>query len=96
MSPRRSKLEIPLKILASVKQGVDKPTRIMYAANMSWKPVQRILAHLVKQGLLLEVLNTESMQSKRRYLITEKGEQVLDYFEKANDIMPLEDVYAGI
>jgi predicted transcriptional regulator len=95
MSPRRSKLEIRLKILASVKQGVDKPTRIMYAANMSWKPVQRILAHLVKQGLLLEVLNTESMQSKRRYLITEKGEQVLDYFEKANDIMPLEDVYAG-
>ncbi len=74
---------------------MDKPTRIMYAANMSWKPVQRILSHLVEQGLLLEVLNTESRQSKRRYHITEKGETVLDYFEKAKDILPLEDVYAG-
>ncbi len=95
MSPRRSKLEIRLKILAVVKQGVDKPTRIMYAANMSWKPVQGILSHLVEQGLLLEVLNTESRQSKRRYQITEKGETVLDYFEKAKDILPLEDIYAG-
>ncbi len=95
MSPRRSKLEIRLKILATVKQGVDKPTRIMYAANMSWKPVQRILSYLVEQGLLAEVVNTESRQSKRRYQITEKGEKVLDYFEKAKDIMPLEAIYAG-
>ena len=95
MSPRRSKLEIRLKILAAVKQGVDKPTRIMYAANMSWKPVQLMLTHLVEQGLLLEVVNTGSKQSKRRYHITEKGEKILDYFEKAKDIMPLEDVYAG-
>ena len=95
MSPRRSKLEIRLKILAAVKQGVDKPTRIMYAANMSWKPVQLMLTHLVEQGLLLEVVNTGSKQSRRRYQITEKGEKILDYFEKAKDILPLEDVYAG-
>ena len=29
-----------------------------------------------------------------RDLITEKGETVLDYFEKARDLLPLEDVYA--
>ncbi len=74
--------------------GVDKPTRIMYAANMSWKPTQRILSHLVEQGLILEVLNTKGRQSRRLYQITEKGEKVLDYFERANDIMPLEDIYA--
>ncbi len=95
MFPRRSKLEIRLKILAAVKQGVDKPTRIMYTANMSWKPVQRILSGLVGHGLLLEVINTGSKQSKRRYQITEKGEKVLDYFEKANDIVPLENIYSG-
>jgi predicted transcriptional regulator len=94
MSPRRSKLEIRLKILAAVKQGVEKPTRIMYAANMSWKPVQLMLSHLVEQGLLLEVIDTGNKQSKRRYQITEKGEKILDYFEKAKDILPLEDVYA--
>jgi len=95
MSPRRSKLEIRLKILAAVRDGVDKPTRIMYAANMSWKPVQRILSHLVEQGLLAVVINTESRQSKKRYHITERGLMVLEYFEKAKEIMPIEDVYAG-
>ena len=94
MSKRRSRLEIILTILSAIMDGVDKPTRIMYAANMSWKPVQRMLSHLVEQGLLLEVLNTGSKQSKRRYQITEKGESILDYFEKAKDIMPLEDIYA--
>jgi len=94
MSPRRSKLEIRLKILAAVKQGVNKPTRIMYAANMSWMPVQKTLSYLVEQGLLAEVVNSESRRSKRHYKITEKGEKILNYFEKAKDIMPLEDIYA--
>jgi predicted transcriptional regulator len=95
MSPRRSQLEIRLNILSAVKDGVDKPTRIMYAANMSWKPVQRILSHLVEQGLLEVRMNTESRQSKKRYVLTDKGANVLDYFEKAKEILPLEEVYAG-
>ncbi len=95
MSPRRSQLEIRLNILSAVKDGVDKPTRIMYAANMSWKPVQKILSHLVEQGLLEVRINTESRQSKRRYVLTDKGANVLDYFEKAKEILPLEGVYAG-
>jgi predicted transcriptional regulator len=95
MSPRRSQLEIRLNILSAVRDGVDKPTRIMYAANMSWKPVQRILSHLVEQGLLEVRMNTESRQSKRRYVLTDKGANVLDYFEKAKEILPLEDLYAG-
>jgi predicted transcriptional regulator len=93
MSPRRSQLEIRLNILSAVKDGVDKPTRIMYAANMSWKPVQKILSHLVEQGLLEVRMNTESRQSKRRYALTDKGANVLDYFEKAKEILPLEGVY---
>jgi predicted transcriptional regulator len=95
MSPRRSQLEIRLNILSAVKDGVDKPTRIMYAANMSWKPVQRILSHLVEQGLLEVRMNTESRQSKRRYALTDKGANVLDYFEKAKEILPLEGLYSG-
>ena len=66
----------------------------MYAANMSWKPVQSILSHLVEQGLLEKISNTESRQSRIRYQITEKGKKVIDYFENARDIMPLEDIYA--
>jgi len=95
MSPRRSQLEIRLNILSAVKDGVDKPTRIMYAANMSWKPVQRILSHLVEQGLLEVRINTESRQSKKRYALTDKGANVIDYFEKAKEILPLEGLYSG-
>ena len=82
-------------ILSAVRDGVDKPTRIMYAANMSWAPVQRMLSSLMEQGLILEVLNTESRQSKRRYQITEKGEKIIDYFDIANELMPLKELYAG-
>ncbi len=45
MSNRRSKLEITLDVLKAVRDGVDKPTRIMYVANMSWNPTQDMLAH---------------------------------------------------
>ncbi len=94
MSKRRSRLEITLTILSTILDGVDKPTRIMYAANMSWKPVQSILSHLVEQGLLEKISNTESRQSRIRYQITEKGKKVLNYFKNAEEIMPLEDIYA--
>ena len=95
MAKRRSRLEIILIILSAVRDGVDKPTRIMYAANMSWAPVKRMLTVLVAQGLILEVINTESRQSKRRYQITEKGERILDYFDGVNELLPIAELYAG-
>jgi len=95
MSKRRSRLEIILTILSAIRDGVDKPTRIMYATNMSWKPTKKMLSHLVEQELLKVNLNTESRQSKRLYVITEKGTNVLEYFDKANELLPLEKLYAG-
>jgi len=93
MSSRRSQLEIRLNILSAVKDGVDKPTRIMYAANMSWRPVQKTLSNLVEQGLLERQVNIESSKSKTRYVITEKGIHVLDYFKKAKEILPIKEFY---
>ena len=49
---RRSKLDLVLGVLRAVKSGTDKPTRIMYTVNLSWKPTQTILNSLVGQGLL--------------------------------------------
>ena len=60
MPGRRSRLDLVLKVLGVVTDGVDKPTRIMYAANLSWKPTQRILNSLVQQGLLREIEDTGS------------------------------------
>ena len=90
MQKRRSKLDIVLNVLSAVKGGVDKPTRIMYATNLSWKPTQRILANLVEQGLLREYGDTGSKRSKRRYEITEKGADVLRYFDNAKGLIDID------
>ena len=90
MSPRRSKLELQLIILSAIEDGVDKPTRIMYAANMSWKPVQKILSRLVEQGLIVVMTNSKREQSKRRYMITEKGSKILTFFNDAKDLLQFE------
>ena len=52
MTGRRSKLEIYLDVLWIIKNGTKKPTRIMYGANLSWKPLMKNLEFMIKQGLL--------------------------------------------
>ena len=89
MSSRRSKLDIQLDVLKAVREGVDKPTRIMYAANMSWNPVRKILDSLVDGGLLSVISNTVGNRAKRRYEITEKGVSVLNYFEGAKELVDI-------
>jgi predicted transcriptional regulator len=81
VSERRSKFEIMLKVLEAVREGVDKPTRIMYAVNMSWNPTQEVLAKLVKDGLIRVTEELGGRRSKKRYEITEKGANVIRYFQ---------------
>ncbi len=96
MPVRRSKLEIKLKVLSVVKGGVDKPTRIMYAANLSWRPTQRVLGDLVRQELLREVAAPDNHRSRRRYRITEKGLNVLVYFKGAEALLGFEGITSNI
>ena len=81
-----------LGILSVVRGGKDKPTNITYATNTSWNRSQSMLSSLVEQGLL--EVRIASGVSKRRYVITERGVKVLDYFEKAQEILP-KDVYSA-
>ena len=89
MQQRRSKLDIVLIVLEAVRRGMDKPTRIMYQANLSWKPTQRILDNLVEQNLLEVKIERGAKRKKKRYEISKKGIAVLDYFEKAQDLVDL-------
>ena len=90
MSTRRSRLEIMLTILKAVKEGVEKPTNIMYTANLSYVPTQRILQSLERQGLLNKRYETVIGRSMKRYEITEKGHNALTYFEKAGELVDIE------
>lgn len=94
MTRRRSKLEIYLDVLWIIKDGTRKPTRIMYGANLSWKPLQRILNSMVSQGLIKEIDMSDSRDKRTNmcYEITQKGENVVKYFNRARDLIELEEV----
>lgn len=87
MSARRSKLEIVLSVLTAIRDGEDKPTRIMYAANMSWNPTQEVLSRLADEGFIQTREESAGSKTKRRYEITEKGLKVVDYFEVAKALI---------
>ncbi len=92
MKRRRSKLEVYLDVLWTIKNGTQKPTRIMYESNLSWKPLQRTLNSLASQGLVAEY-EPEDNRDRRTttcYELTQKGENVLKYFKRAEDLLELE------
>lgn len=94
MTRRRSKLEIYLEVLWIIKEGTRKPTRIMYGANLSWKPLHKILRSMVSQGLI-RVVDARDSRDKRTnmyYEITQKGENVVRYFNRAKSLLELEEV----
>ncbi len=89
VTTRRSKLDIMLTVLKAISEGEQKPTKIMYASNMSWNLTQRIFADLVRQGFLTVRENPESKRSTKRYEITEKGMNVLKYFDGAKALLQI-------
>lgn len=91
MNDRRSKLEIYVDILEQISNGVMIPTRIMYGANLSWKPLQHILKELEAQELIKECAADEwDNRTKKAYKVTDKGVNVLRYFNKARELVTRE------
>ncbi len=85
---KRSRLEIYLDVLRVIKNGVHKPTRIMYTTNLSWNPLQEILNSLISQDLI--VMKDDG--SRKRYEITEKGRTALKYFRQTKELVSVERV----
>ena len=92
LNPRRSRLELYLEVLKAIKNGTEKPTRIMYEANLSWTLLQDILGSLETQDLVEEIDVSESRdkRSARIYWITHKGESLMRYFHHAEQLLNLE------
>ena len=88
----RSSIEIRTDILSQVKNGVESPTRLMYMANCNW---QQLVLHLdasVEQGLLEYSAPVEgNIRKKKRYRITEKGEEVLSYMNEVRHLAGMEN-----
>ena len=86
---RRSRLDICLDVLRVLKKGVKKPTRIMYAVNISWRPLQKILEAMVSGGFISKSKAKGNRQSKHYYEITQSGLNVLNYLDKETDFLRL-------
>ena len=80
---RRSRLEICINVLQIVNKGCHKPTRIMYKSNLSWIPLCEVLSFLMKQG----ALRMKERGKKREYYITEKGKEILKYYEQLRSML---------
>ena len=74
----RSQIEVLLDILKAVAEGRQKPTHIMYRANLTWKQLKKHLDFLVKQDLLKETFDNGTSS----FSLTPKGKDVLGFFKK--------------
>lgn len=83
---RRSVLEIKVEVLRACFEP-NPPTRIMYASNISWVVLRKILPDLLEGGLVEFHENKVSYNRCRDgrvlglYVITDRGRNVLAQFE---------------
>jgi predicted transcriptional regulator len=72
-------MQIYFDILNVMASGEEKPTRIMYGANLSWRALQSLFPHLIAQGFIDAAKDVKG----KRYRITEKGQRALHYYRRA-------------
>ena len=73
---RRSKMETYCDIMRAIGAGAEKPTHILYKANLSWTVMQGYIRALETQGL---VVSTDD-DGKKLYHLSDKGFQLLNQF----------------
>ena len=86
MGSKRSRLQISVEVLAAIANGEQKPTRLMYACNLSWTSTKETLDRLAARGLVDEI---NENQKRRRYCITVKGRDVVKYYARLQDLIPI-------
>lgn len=88
MQVRRSRMETMFDILTTIAAGTEKPTHIMYKANLSWKVMQHYMKQLESQG----VIAPADEQGRRVYHLTEKGFKLLEQFNSVREGLLLQNV----
>jgi len=73
---RRSRMETFCDILKAIGAGAEKPTHIMYKANLSWTVMQSYIRSLEAQGLVIPTMEDD----KKTYHLSDKGFQLLIQF----------------
>jgi len=80
---KRSRLQLFLDVLKVINEGEYRPTRIMYRSNLSWNPLNKIL----KQMISLKLIKKYENGNRRLFMITERGERLLDKIDEIKEIL---------
>ena len=88
LSSRRSSFQIAVDVLTVIAKGESKPTRIMYASNLSWNTLKTTLDLLVSKGYSEESIDPQNKQ--KQYLLTPSGENVLRYYDRLEELVKVD------
>ena len=78
----------------SIENGNNKPTRILYDTNLSWKILQELLMLLQQKGLIEKRYLLTENYSKNSYYLTQSGEIVLRNLRHLQSTLQIEPVVA--
>ena len=87
---RRSRMETLFDILTIIAAGAEKPTHIMYKANLSWTIMQQNMRLLESQGLVVP----SDDEGRRVYHLSEKGFALLKQFQTIREGLMIENEMA--
>jgi predicted transcriptional regulator len=80
---RRGEVQILIDILGISLRGA-KVTHLLYKANLSYSTLQKYLAAMSKQGLIVKVCNDDGSVV---YCATEKGKLVLERLKEVTSVL---------
>ena len=69
-------METYCDIVKAIGAGAEKPTHIMYKANLSWTVMQSYIKDLEEQGLIF----SSDSDGKRLYKLSERGFTLLKQY----------------
>lgn len=78
---KRSRLEMYADVLCAIADGAEKPTHVMFKANLSWPGVQACLKMMMERGLI----TMKEVREQKRYELTHEGFQALGLFLKLKE-----------
>ncbi|MGM5482841.1 MAG: winged helix-turn-helix domain-containing protein [Nanobdellota archaeon] len=84
-SKRRDKITIIYEMLKAImnKNGIIKPTHLLYKSNLSYKRMLPLVEDLKKKNLIYQ----ENYGNKKRYLITDEGRKFISEYKKMKEFI---------
>ncbi len=83
MSQRRGRIEIIHDMLKAIqdKNGLIKPTHLLYKSNLSHTKMKEYVAELMEKGMMREVYDGD----RKYYTITDKGLKFLQEYRRIRE-----------